>query len=99
MKGICVYSFQRIPSQIIITISGRRIQTGLADFIFLHGMKNLQLVILCVFINLLKTAFQFFFNFISIGQYLRADPQFPVHCFHITHLQNSSFLTVFQYIF
>ena len=99
VKSICIYCLQSIPSQVIVSISGRRIQAGLADFVFLHGMKYLHLVILCVFINFLKTAFQLFFNFVSIGQYLRTDSQFPVYRFHITHLQNSSFLTIFQYIF
>ena len=70
--GFCVECIridllQGLASKVIVAITGGSSETCLTDTVFLHGMDNLHLVILCSFIKFFKTFFQgIFYSFTEI---------------------------------
>src|SRR5699024_1709080 len=72
VEYIGIYVFKRIPSQIVIAVSGRSGQMDVAQPVFLHGMEHLVLIILGdsvhpgkFFLTLLLGSFGHFYHFIG----------------------------------
>ena len=55
VECIRIYLFQRIPSVIVVAISGTSGKMFCTDTVFLHGMQYFQLIVLCIFIDRIKT--------------------------------------------
>ena len=85
VENSCVNLLQGIPSQIVIAIARGAQKTGLADLIFLHGLKHLQLIIFCSAVYLCKTVQKSFEYGISIGKHLFSDAHGPVQLIRIAH--------------
>ena len=99
VKSVGIYIFQGISSQIIVSVSAGCIETRLTDFVFLHSQNHFHLVVFCIFVDGGKTLLQFFFYFISICQYLTADPKLAVHCIHFLHHKIPLSLHIFSMYF
>ena len=57
MKNLCVHFFQCVTSRVVITVSAGVFETAGIDFTFLHCMHDFQLIVLCHFVDGIKTFF------------------------------------------
>ena len=56
LKDSGIHLFQRIPSQIVVSIARGSQKTGLTHICFLHGSYHLELIVFCIFVDLRKTS-------------------------------------------
>ena len=72
-EGRCIYFFKTVSADVIVSVAGRRTETGLADLIFLHRMKNLDLIKFCDGIDPAETIPQRSADRVAVIQHVGVD--------------------------
>ena len=83
MKDMGIDLFKRIPSVIIIAVTGGWLKTLSAHFIGLHGHDDFHLVIFCHRIDRFKPVLQTFYDSVAKIINFRQDSRVFIHFFHL----------------
>ena len=80
MKDIGVDPLQIVAALVVVTVAGGGSKVGGVHPVFLHGVKDLGLVVLRHLIDTLKALFQTRQNLLTKFIHSRADAKLSVHC-------------------
>ena len=71
MENVRVDTFERVTAHVIVAVARRRCKMAFLKAVFLHGIKDFQLIVVRIFVDLLKTEGKSLFRFLSEFLYFR----------------------------